>query len=196
MRAPPPLNQGKIIIISGPSGSGKTTLYKKLLESGRFKKKLVKSVSITTRPRRPGERSGRDYSFATRKEFRRKIKADYFLEWQKVFDNYYGTPRRPVERLLKEGRNVLLCIDVNGAACVSRRYPQAIKIFITAPSLAVLKRRLKARGSEIQKDMKLRLERARKELAQAKVYDYAIVNDHLSEAFKKLEAIVKKSIDR
>ncbi len=85
-----------------------------------------------------------------------------------------------------------MCIDVKGAACVSRRYPQAIKIFITAPSAAVLKRRLEARGSEIQKDMQLRLERARREWAQAKAYDHTIVNDRLSDAFKKLESVIKK----
>src|SRR5881392_3567491 len=106
--------KGKIIIISGPSGSGKTTLHKMLLESTKLKEKLVKSISVTTRPMRGGEKEGRDYIFVSVLKFQYKIKAGHFLEWQKVFDNYYGTPKKNVRDLLKAGKNVLLCIDVKG----------------------------------------------------------------------------------
>jgi len=190
------MSRGKIIIISGPSGSGKTTLYKKLLENPRLKRKLAKSLSATTRPQRAGERNGRDYLFLTKRQFCHRINIGYFLEWQRVFDNYYGTPKESVERLLRKGRNVLLCIDVKGALVVSRVHPDAIKIFITVPSLAILKERLKARGSEIQKDMTLRLKRARKEIDQAKKYDYIVVNESLQKASCDLESIISSALNQ
>ena len=128
-------NKGRIVIISGPSGSGKTTLHKRLLESPVLKGKVVKSISATTRPKRPGEKNGRDYVFLTPKMFEHKISQGHFLEWQKVFGNYYGTPRRQAEALLNKGMNVLLCIDVKGARVVCREFPQALKIFIKTPSM-------------------------------------------------------------
>src|SRR3990167_10236337 len=149
--------KGKIIIISGPSGSGKTTLQKELLAGKKFRARLMKSISATTRPRRSGEKNGRDYLFLTRKQFLDKIRKGYFLEWQKVFDHYYGTPGNYVERLLKKDKNVLLCIDVKGAAVVRRACPEAVTVFIKAPSLSILKKRLKARGSESAEDLRLRL---------------------------------------
>src|SRR5689334_16611038 len=112
------MSSGRIIIISGPSGSGKTTLHKKLLASRRLKGKVVKSISATTRPRREGEIDGRDYIFLNQDDFVKKQKTGYFLESQKVFDYYYGTPAQNVEALLKKGKYVLLCIDVKGAKVV------------------------------------------------------------------------------
>ncbi len=182
--------KGKIIIISGPSGSGKTTLYKKLLLSPRLKGKLVKTISVTTRPKRIGEKDGREYRFISKKMFSYKKKERHFLESQKVFDNYYGTPKKDVEDLFKAGKNILLCIDVKGARVVYRQYPSAIKIFIKAPSWESLKKRLEVRGSENQQVIKIRLRTARKELREAKRYDYVIVNDNLIESCKKLEEIV------
>jgi guanylate kinase len=102
--------KGRIVIISGPSGSGKTTLHKMLLESPLLRGKLVKSISATTRPNRPGEKNGRDYLFISVKMFLYKINAGQFLEWQKVFDNYYGTPKKAAKELLSTGKHVLLCI--------------------------------------------------------------------------------------
>lgn len=187
--------KGKIIIISGPSGSGKTTLHKELLAGRKFRAKLVKSISATTRPRRSGEKNGRDYLFLTQKQFLDRIRKGYFLEWQKVFDHYYGTPVNYVEQLLKKDKNVLLCIDVKGAAVVRRARPEAATIFIKAPSLAVLKKRLLARGSESQEDLRLRLKRARQELLEAKKYKYVIVNDDLRRSLKQLESVVSLEID-
>ena len=123
-------NRGKIFILSGPSGSGKTTLHNKLLKSRRLKGKLIKSISMTTRPRRSGEVNGRDYFFTSKKKFFEKRSAGHFLEWKKVFDNYYGTPKRNVERTLKTGKSILLCIDVKGANAVRRRKKGAIGIFV------------------------------------------------------------------
>ena len=190
------MSRGNLFIISGPSGSGKTTLHKKLLASKRLKGTLVKSISITTRPIRAGEKNGRDYLFVSLKKFLYKVKAGHFLEWQKVFENYYGTPKKNVEGLLRLGRNVLLCIDVKGAQVVAQQYPTAVRIFIKAPTFSLLKERLISRGSETQNDLKLRLETARKELLEAKKYDYIVINDDLTDAFKKLEAIIIQKIKK
>lgn len=190
------MRKGTIIIISGPSGSGKTTLHKKLLLSRRFKKKLVKSISATTRPRRPNEVHGRDYLFFTKKEFLRAKQAGRFLEWQKVFSNYYGTPRHNVEKLLKKGKNVLLCIDVKGAKVVARQFPDAVRIFIKAPSMAVLKKRLQLRGSETKNDLLKRLTIAKREMREAQKYDYIVENKDLFHASNKLEDVVSKELTK
>lgn len=187
---------GKIIIISGPSGSGKTTLHKNLLASKKLTGKLIKSISATTRPRRFGEKNGRDYFFITRKQFLDKIRKGLFLEWQKVFDHYYGTPRNYVHRVLKKGNNVLLCIDVKGAAVVRRACPEAVTIFIKAPALSILKKRLMARGSENKEQINLRIKTARQELLEAKKYKYVIVNDDLKRSLKELESVVCAEIDK
>jgi guanylate kinase len=184
------VKNGKIFIISGPSGSGKTTLYKKLMASRKLESRLVKSVSVTTRPRRAGEKHGRDYLFVSPKMFAYKKRREHFLECEKVFGHEYGTPDKNVRDLLRAGKNVLLCIDVKGAAAVRRKFQKAVTVFIRTASLAVLTRRLKGRGSEQKDIMRLRLETARKELKEAKKYDYVIVNDDLRAAFSRLEAII------
>lgn len=184
------MKKGKIFIISGPSGSGKTTLYKKLLASRKFQGKLVKTVSATTRPRRVGERYGRDYLFISRGMFFYKEKAGHFLESQKVFDHYYATPKNQVRRFLRAGKGVLLCIDVEGAKTVCRKFPEAVKIFIKTSSLDVLKKRLERRGSEDASTIRLRLKRARKELKEAASYHYTVVNDNLTDACRNLEGII------
>lgn len=186
------MKRGKIIIISGPSGSGKTTLYKKLLAKN--KGRLVKSISVTTRPMRAGEKHGRDYFFVSARMFAYKRKAGHFLEWEKVFDNFYGTPRKSVETFMKKGRNVLLCVDVKGAKTIVRRIPSAVRIFVKTPSLKILEKRLKGRGSENRGTVQLRLETARKELKEKKNYDYVIVNDHLNHSFKQLVSIVSSEL--
>ena len=188
------MNKGKIIILSGPSGSGKTTLYKKLLASRRMRNKLVKTISVTTRPVRPGERDGRDYFFVSRKMFTHKRRVGHFLESERVFGNDYGTPQKQVRDFLAEGKNVLLCIDVKGARTVRRKFPRAVKIFIKTSSLAALKQRLYKRGSEGRAAMDVRLETARRELREAEHYDYVVVNDNLGKAAQKLNQIVWSEI--
>ncbi len=187
-------NKGRIVILSGPSGSGKTTLYQKLLASPKFKRVLVRSVSATTRLRRPGEKPGRDYLFLTQKEFLSRRKKGYFLEWKKVFVNYYGTPERPVLDCLRQGKNVLLAIDVQGAKTVARKDRQALRIFVKVPSWTELKKRLSGRGTEQKKDLQIRLRTARKEMKEAKGYDYVIVNDRLNRCYKELEGILQKEL--
>ena len=187
-------SQAKIVIISGPSGCGKTTLHKALLASPLLKGKLVKSISATTRLKRPGERDGRDYLFLSTKMFEDRIEKGYFLEWEKVFDQYYGTPKKQALNLLKKGINVLLCIDVKGAKSVAHEFPQALKIFIKTPSLKVLESRLKARGSESKESLELRLKVARRELKEAKYYDHVVVNADLNKALGQLQQIVCQAL--
>ncbi len=184
--------KGKIIILSGPSGSGKTTLHKALLSSTKLKNRLVKSISATTRPKREGERQGRDYLFISQPVFARRIVRGYFLEWEKVFDNFYGTPKIQVLNLLKKGKHVLLCIDVKGAEHISREFPKAIKIFIKPPSMGELRKRLKLRSSETSHSLALRLKVATLELKRAKEYDYVVINADLEKTKEKLEALVTK----
>jgi guanylate kinase len=186
--------EGKFIIISGPSGSGKTTLHKELLASPSLKGKLIKSISATTREKRPGERQGRDYLFLTPSMFESRIKKGYFLEWEKVFENYYGTPKRQALNLLKKGINVLLCIDVKGARTVLEEFPDAVKIFIKTPSIKILESRLKKRASENHESLALRLKFAKEELKEAKRYDHVVVNASLNRAAKQLEGIVCRSL--
>lgn len=188
------MNKGRIVIISGPSGSGKTTLHKMLLESPLLKGKLVKSISATTRPSRSEEKNGRDYLFVSKKMFLYKINKGHFLEWQKVFDNYYGTPKKAVKELLTTGKHVLLCIDVKGAKIIQKIYPDAISVFIKTPNFAVLKKRLDARAQDSDKSRELRLKIARNELKEAKNYDFQVNNDRLETAFKQLEEIVVGSL--
>lgn len=184
-----------MIILSGPSGAGKTTLYKQLLEDPKFKGRLVKSVSVTTRPKRRGERHGKDYFFVSTKMFFYKSRRGHFLESEKVFDNYYGTPKKSVEDVLRMGKNVLLCIDVKGAKTIYRKFPKVVTIFIKTPSMAVLEKRLQVRGSEQGDAVRIRLKTAREELKEVKCYDYVIVNDDLRRAYGQLEKIIELEIN-
>ena len=184
----------KIVIISGPSGGSKTTLHASLLASPSLKGKLVKSISATTRLKRPGERAGKDYLFLSAKMFEDRIKKGYFLEWEKVFDHYYGTPKKQALNLLKKGVNVLLCIDVKGAKTVSQDFPQALKVFIKTPSMKILEERLKARGSESGESLALRLKVARRELKEAKRYDHVVINADLNKALGSLQQIICREL--
>ncbi|MFH0840279.1 MAG: guanylate kinase [Candidatus Omnitrophota bacterium] len=180
--------KGKLFIISAPSGSGKTTLCELL------KKKvprLARSVSVTTRPPRRGERNGRDYIFLTKKEFEKKKRGGGLLEWAKNFGRYYGTPKGRVLKLLKSGKDVILAIDVKGAMKVKRLYPDGVFVFIVPPSLDELKKRLKRRGTDGAKEIKKRIEIAKKEMSYLPMYNYAVVNESINKAVAKLGAIIK-----
>jgi guanylate kinase len=185
----------KIFIISGPSGSGKTTLYQNLLHDPEFKNDLRKSVSVTTRAKRPGERHGKDYLFVSPKMFLYKKRAGHFLESEQVFDHFYGTPAKQVCDLLRAGRHVLLSIDVLGAATVRNRFKNTVTVFIKPPSLSVLKERLQKRGSESDRALALRLKRVKQELAESRNYDYVIVNHDLHKAFSRLRQIVRENLN-
>lgn len=186
--------KGKIIILSGPSGSGKTTLYKKILKDPLFRERLFKVTTATTRLPREKEQKGKDYIFLTRKQFFLKKKAGYFLESEKVFDNYYGTPKKSVQSLLRAGKNVLLCIDVNGAKTILKQFPRAIKIFVKAPSVRILKERLQSRGVESKEALGVRLKIARRELKEASQYHHVILNDELKDCYRNMRVVLKECL--
>lgn len=172
--------------MSAPSGTGKSTICRKLLQR---RKDLRYSVSCTTRQPRAGERDGKHYFFLNREDFKRKIQRNEFLEWAVVHDEYYGTPREFIDKTVKEGLNVILAIDVQGAAAIRRKIPDAVLVFVAPPSMESLKERLAARRDASDSVAK-RLANSKGELHQAKNYDYLVVNDDLDKAVSQVESIL------
>lgn len=188
------MRQGPLIIMSGPSGSGKSTLIERLLAAGTWPLRL--SVSVTTRPPRPGEQDGVHYHFWTRARFDREVRAGGFLEWAEVHGNYYGTLKEEVEPVRARGHGVLLDIDVDGWRQVRDRCPDAVSIFIRTSSPDVLERRLRERGTETEEAIQRRLRGAARELAEAERYDYQVINDELDRAIADVRAIVGPLFER
>jgi guanylate kinase len=180
--------QGIIFILSAPSGAGKTTLYNGLRK---IHPEIKLSVSCTTRARRPGEVDGRDYHFLSEREFSRRRARGEFAEWAKVHDYFYGTPRKPLDESIRAGRDILLDIDVQGARQIKRAYPGAVSIFLLPPSLAELKRRLAARGTDDKEIIRRRLANARGEIKEIIHYDYYVINRKVGEALRLLSAVVE-----
>lgn len=179
--------KGQLIIITSPSGGGKGTLIAELMKLG---DRLGYSVSYTTRPKRPGEIDGRDYSFISVEEFERRIGDGEFIEFAKVHGNYYGTSRSRVEAMIAEGVDVILEIDVQGAADVMKAVPGAVSIFILPPSFETLAKRLASRNTEGPEQLKLRLTNAFDEVARYDEFEYVVINDNVSDAVRRLESIV------
>ena len=175
---------GFVYILSAPSGAGKTTVGNLLLKEIPF---LERVVTATTRSPRPGEKDGVDYYFLSEEEFIAKIERQEFLEWAKVYRYYYGTPKREVERILSQGKDALLIIDVQGAFQVKRQLPNAVSIFLLPPSLEELRKRLTLRG---ERELKERLEWAKREIPCAKYFDYVVVNDLLEKAVEEIKSIM------
>lgn len=179
--------RGLLIIVTGPSAVGKGAICRALLrrDAGvRF------SVSMTTRPPRPGERDGVEYFFVSREEFERRVQAGDLLEWAEVYGNYYGTPRRPVEEAIASGQDIILDIDIAGATAVRRRYPDALSVFVLPPSMRELEVRMRRRASETEEAIRRRLAEAPRWIAQGLEYDYVLVNDDLEQAVSQLRAII------
>ncbi len=185
---------GKIFIISGPSGSGKTTLLTRLIQDRKIAKLLEKSRSVTTRPRRLGEKQGKDYFFISKGEFRRLLKAKKILEWTRYLGYYYGTPRELVENRLKKGKHLGLCLDLKGARILKKIYPyNSVTVFVLPPSLSVLKARIEGRCRETnKKEVTQRLRLAKREILAAAQFDYRILNQNLRIALKELKKIFLK----
>lgn len=178
--------RGILFVITAPSGCGKGTLRRALLGKVggmRF------CPSLTTRRPRPEEVDGRDYIFVSREEFRSKIERSELAEWAEVYGNLYGTPREPIEKALDEGVDVIIEKDVQGARTLKNVYPDGIYIFILPPSFEELKRRIQCRGTETPREMEIRLESARKEMADLGIYDYVIINSDVARAVDRLLAI-------
>jgi guanylate kinase len=181
-------NKGNLIVISAPSGSGKTSLANRALEEI---PKLKFSVSHTTRKPRPGERDQVEYFFVSETEFEEMIGQGTFLEHARVYGNYYGTSRAFVDEQLSVGYDVLLDLDVQGAAQVKKSYPEAILVFVFPPSLEVLKTRLKNRGLDDPSIIDKRLRIAKKEIQRYTDYQYVIINREIEESLVELKSIIQ-----
>ncbi len=178
----PPL----LMIFSAPSGAGKSTICRKLRDRN---PNVVFSVSTTTRPPRSDETDGVDYHFVEEDVFKEMIQEDAFLEWANVHGEYYGTSRQAVLDEIEQGNDVMLDIDVQGGQQIRNLYSEAVMVFIAPPSMKELERRLRARGTETEKQIKKRLENARDELKAVENYDYLVINDRVEQAVQEVEAI-------
>lgn len=183
------MKKGKLYIISGPSGSGKSTVLREVF---RHRRNVFFSVSATTRGPREGEVDGKDYFFISKDEFERMIAADELLEHAQYVSNYYGTPRKAVEAMLCEGKDVVLDIEVQGAGQVKAKMPEAVSFFIMPPSLEELEKRLRGRGTESEEKIRSRLSQAEREIAQSGKYDYIVVNDEVSRAAEEILKTMRK----
>lgn len=181
------MNKGMLIVVSGPSGCGKGTVLAEILKSDR----IFYSVSATTRSPRQGETDGVNYYFLTKEKFEKLIEEDGMLEYASYCGNYYGTPKKPVEDMLEQGKHVILEIEVQGAMKVMEKCPEAVFVFILPPSLKELERRLNKRGTEAEDVIKKRLSEAAGEIKQAYKYDYAVINGELEKAVDDLKAIIR-----
>ncbi|NQT91030.1 MAG: guanylate kinase [Candidatus Omnitrophica bacterium] len=178
---------GTIFIVSGPSGSGKTTLCKGLLKKRRS---MLSAPSMTTRAPRKGEKKNIDYIFVSETEFKKQLKEGGLLEHAVVFGNYYGTPKKPIADALKQGKDVLLSIDIQGAAQVKKAFKAAVLIFVLPPTFTDLKERLLKRSSDTAEQIRKRLRKARQELKAVDAYDHTVVNDDIKKAVERLYSIV------
>lgn len=179
---------GQVIVISSPSGAGKSSIVKALLERNN---NLWLSVSTTTRAIRPGEKEGVNYNYVDKEDFIKKIDEGYFLEYTNYAGNYYGTPKKFIKEKIEHGTDVILEIEIEGAANIKKLIPEAIFIFILPPSLKVLLKRLKNRNTDSNEKIIERFHQTYKELNEVTKYNYVVVNDVLEDAINKVESIIK-----
>lgn len=180
--------KGLLLVLSGPSGAGKGTICDKFMENN---SEVLLSVSATTRKPREGEIPGESYHFITKEEFEEKLRNDGFLEHVHVFENYYGTPRQTVVDNIEKGIDVLLEIEIVGAMQIKRKFPEAVLIFVLPPSIKELESRIHKRGTESKDQIKLRLERALKEIKEINEYSYFIINNDIEESVEYMKSIIK-----
>ena len=181
------IRKGLLFVVSGPSGVGKSTLCKTMVAQV---SKTMLSVSCTTRSPRAEEQDGVDYCFIDEPRFREMIQCDQFVEWAEVYGNLYGTPKQQLEEAIDQGTDVLLDIDAQGARQIMKRFSGAVYVFVTPPSLEVLRMRLHGRASDSADVIQRRLQSASEEIANFRSYHYLIRNEALSKATKELESII------
>lgn len=180
--------RGLLVVFSGPSGSGKGTVLKEAFKNS---EDLRLSVSVTTRSPREGERDGVDYIFYSKEQFEKTIEDDGFLEWACFCENYYGTPKAEIEKMLQDGKDVILEIEVQGAMKVKEKCPDAVLVFNMPPSKEELKNRLVGRKTDAPEVIEKRLATSVWEISQAENYDYIIVNDVVEDAAKRLLSVIE-----
>ena len=186
-------NFGRIIVISAPSGAGKTSIIKEILiEFPEF----VFSISATTRKKRDNEKEGVDYFFISEEDFKEKIEKQEFVEFEKMYDYFYGTYKSFIDNNVSEEKTVLLDVDVKGALSIKKIYPEAALIYILPPSLDILIERLQKRQTEDEKDFKKRIERAKMELSLKDKFDYFVVNKDLNIAILEVKEIINKILNK
>ena len=181
-------DKGLLLVISGFSGAGKGTVVKRLLEQNND---YALSISATTRSPREGEQDGREYFFKSKEEFEKMIEASELIEYARYVDNYYGTPKAYVEEQLKEGKNVILEIEIQGALNIKSMFPDAVLLFIMPPSAKELERRLVGRGTEDEATIRARLSRASEEAQGVENYNYIVINDDVDACVETIDSIVK-----
>lgn len=176
-------DSGLLVVFSGPSGVGKDSLLQRLLE---VNPQIRLSVSATTRSPRGEEQHGKDYFFLSKEEFQEMIDQDGMLEYAVYCENYYGTPRQPVEEGIRQGQDMILEIEVQGGAQVRQQNPASVSIFVLPPSMKVLSQRLHKRGTDSEEVIQKRLAKAREEIQKANQYDYIVMNDDLEECVREI----------
>jgi guanylate kinase len=182
--------RGLMFILSSPSGAGKTTIAHRLLQDEGDR--LQMSVSMTTRPMRPGETDGRDYNFVTEHQFAELVEQDAFLEWAEVFGHCYGTPRADVRDGLKHGQDFLFDIDWQGTQQLYQRAQgDVVRVFLLPPSIAALEQRLRSRGTDSDAVIRARMDRARSEISHWDAYDFVVINDDIESCFEKVRMILE-----
>jgi len=180
-------NKGALFLVTGPSGTGKTTLVHHALE---HTPNISFSISATTRPKRSTEIDGQDYHFMDTPTFRKEVEKGAFLEWAKVYDNFYGTPKKPIQDALEQGESIILDIDPQGASQVRARMPECISIFILPPSIDVIEARLRSRKTDSEEVISARMLQIREQLQHCQNFDYLLINDDLTSAQDQFQAIL------
>lgn len=181
------MSKGFLLVVSGPSGIGKGTICNRILKND---KNLIFSISATTRKPRYREKHGKNYFFIEEADFKEKIKNNEFLEYAKVHNNFYGTPKDFVLDRIDDGKVVILEIDVQGALQVKKAYPEAVLMFLVPPSMKELKNRITKRGTETKEEIDIRYNNAFKEMNFIEEYDYLVINDRIEYAVEKTKAII------